>query len=87
MESIVKSEWHDENGVYQRVKSAWQTESGFYELRNGFYSVPDQVTKMISEEELEKLMEVMDDYNFIIIMNPIYEQTLNNKTKNGNART
>lgn len=61
--------------VYTKVKSAWQNDRGFYEVRNGFCSVPDEAPKILSEDELEKLMELMgEDYRWIIVENPIYQE-------------
>lgn len=55
-----------ENWTYQFVKSAWQNDDGFYEVRNGFCS--DEVPIILSEEDLDKLIDLMgEDYSWIIV--------------------
>jgi len=66
--------WNDP--TWKPPKSAWQNEEGMYAVKTQF---SDEEPKMLSEEELEKLMELMQDYNFMIFENPIYQETINPK--------
>lgn len=60
--------------AYTKVKSAWQNESGMYAVKT-MYS--NEEPKIVSEDELEKLMELMgENYSWIIVENPIYQNQL-----------
>lgn len=50
-----------------RVKSAWQNEAGMYAVKTMF---SDEEPMMLSEEELDKLIELMTGYRWIIFENP-----------------
>lgn len=57
--------------AYTKVKSAWQNESGMYAVKTQF---SDEVPKMLTQEDLDKLIELMPDYNWFVVTNPIYQE-------------
>lgn len=48
-----------------KVKIAWQNETGMYEVSDHF--ADEKTTKILNEDQLEKLIALMEDTQFIII--------------------
>jgi hypothetical protein len=53
--------------AYTRVKSAWQNETGLYAVKT-MHS--DEEPKYLNKLQLEKLMDLMPGYRWIIFENP-----------------